>query len=899
MKKLYRYPLVNIIVIALVTLFFGLQIPKITYDNDTMNFVPDDDPALTAFEDFEDQFGSALVIDLVINSDVHSIISPESLAIIQKLSDELELLKGQEKIQSITNTDYIRGKDGTLTVGPVSENEDGKLIPADTLRKRLNSWKSMYDKMLLSKDEHSTQIGITIDYNLSIEERETIYNDIQELAKKILPDGYSYYLAGLPATTIQVSENMRHDLSALIPLVSLFVLIILFISFKTIGGVVLPFLNVIISTIWTIGLMSLTGTPLTILGATIPILMVAVGSAYGIHIVSHYYDELRNPENSGMTNKEIVYKTMDAVGSPVFLAGLTTFIGFASLAVSTVVPMKFFGFFSAFGVLSALFVAFVFIPSVFLMARGTGEIKKEKQAKPERNYVFLKILSNTATKHTTMVPLVSILLAGLSIFFIPKVVVENNLIDFFKKDTEIRQADRFIRQEFAGTSSFNITIEGQEKGDLNNPEILQSMENTADYIRTNYPEVSKVISYSEYIKRINQVLNEDLPGKIALKSESNGTSDGTMVQQQEASTADSTGDNFFEDSFFGDAFGDTAIGQEEDQAAEKATSPMSTDAAQNSMPDNKPEKVDMLEALFDAYRTDPDHFIDELGRLTNYDGLDYYEIPTDLDKYHLANKDEFKNLISQYLLLYSGSLDDWSDNALEPQKARILVQLGKSGSIIASRITKAIVPAIEMMLPEGYTFTISGSSLVESSLTNLIVTSSIASIILSIILVFIILTIVYHSVLTGLIGIVPLLLTVLINMGIMGLTGIKLDISTAMVGSISIGIGIDYTIHFLSSYATNLRSLSSRDETTVKAIFTTGKAIIFNAVSVAAGFFVLTFSRFTPLIYFGILVIITMTVSSISSLILLPQLLKHLDEKHLIRSTNIKRPGAETSGKEE
>lgn len=204
-----------------------------------------------------------------------------------------------------------------------------------------------------------------------------------------------------------------------------------------------------------------------------------------------------------------------------------------------------------------------------------------------------------------------------------------------------------------------------------------------------------------------------------------------------------------------------------------------------------------------------------------------------------------------------------------------------------------------MMLPEGYTFTISGSSLVESSLTNLIVTSSIASIILSIILVFIILTIVYHSVLTGLIGIVPLLLTVLINMGIMGLTGIKLDISTAMVGSISIGIGIDYTIHFLSSYATNLRSLSSRDETTVKAIFTTGKAIIFNAVSVAAGFFVLTFSRFTPLIYFGILVIITMTVSSISSLILLPQLLKHLDEKHLIRSTNIKRPGAETSGKEE
>ncbi len=874
-------------------------LPNITYDNDTLNFVPEDDPALTAFHTFEDEFGSALVIDLVINSDIHSIISQKSLSVIQQLSEQLELLKGQEKVQSITNTDFIRGKDGTLTVGPLSEDENGELISPKILRRRLNSWKSMYDKMLLSKDEHSTQIGINIKSSLSIDEREVLYNEIKEIAEKTLPEGYTYYIAGVPATTIQVSENMRHDLSALIPLVSLLVLVILYISFRTIGGVILPFLNVIISIIWTIGLMVLTGSPLTILGATIPILMVAVGSAYGIHIVSHYYDDLRNPENREKSNKEIVLKTMDAVGSPVFLAGLTTLIGFASLGVSIVIPMKNFGFFSAFGVLSALLVAFIFIPSVFLISKGTGRIKKSKQAKQERDIVFLKLLSKTATKHTTMVPLVSILLAGLSIFFIPKVVVENNLIDFFKEDTEIRQADRFIRQEFAGTSSFNITIEGQEKGDLNNPEVLQSMENIADYIRTNYPEVSKVISYSEYIKRINQVLNEDLPGQITLKPESVGTSDGTMVQQQGASTTDSTGDNFFENSFFGDAFGDTAIGQEEDHAAGEAASPMSTDTAQNSMPDNKPEKADMLEALFDAYRTDPDHFIDELGRLTNYDGLDYYEIPTDLDKYHLANKDEFKNLISQYLLLYSGSLDDWSDNAIEPQKARISVQLGKSGSIIASRITKAIVPAIERMLPEGYTFTISGSSLVESSLTNLIVTSSIASIILSILLVFIILTIVYHSALTGLIGIVPLLLTVLINMGIMGLTGIKLDISTAMVGSISIGIGIDYTIHFLSSYATNLQSLSSRDETTVKAISTTGKAIIFNAVSVAAGFFVLTFSRFTPLIYFGILVIITMTVSSISSLILLPQLLKRLDEKHLIRSANIKRPGAETSGKEE
>ncbi|OQY40424.1 MAG: hypothetical protein B6229_01860, partial [Spirochaetaceae bacterium 4572_7] len=114
--------------------------------------------------------------------------------------------------------------------------------------------------------------------------------------------------------------------------------------------------------------------------------------------------------------------------------------------------------------------------------------------------------------------------------------------------------------------------------------------------------------------------------------------------------------------------------------------------------------------------------------------------------------------------------------------------------------------------------------------------------------------------------------------------GIKLDMSTAMVGSIAIGIGIDYTIHFMASYHRYSTIDNCGNTVTKKALLSSGKAIIFNALSVAAGFSVLIKSNFNPLMYLGILISITMLVASMASLTIMPGLFNIFKPKFICQN---------------
>ena len=102
-----------------------------------------------------------------------------------------------------------------------------------------------------------------------------------------------------------------------------------------------------------------------------------------------------------------------------------------------------------------------------------------------------------------------------------------------------------------------------------------------------------------------------------------------------------------------------------------------------------------------------------------------------------------------------------------------------------------------------------------------------------------------------------------------------------MIASIAIGIGVDYTIHFLSRYRIEWNATHDVDEATRRTITTTGRAIVFNAFAVAAGFIVLLLSNFNPLRYVGLLVAIIMGTSSLASMTILPVLLNMFKPKFL------------------
>jgi hypothetical protein len=151
-----------------------------------------------------------------------------------------------------------------------------------------------------------------------------------------------------------------------------------------------------------------------------------------------------------------------------------------------------------------------------------------------------------------------------------------------------------------------------------------------------------------------------------------------------------------------------------------------------------------------------------------------------------------------------------------------------------------------------------------------ILNSQMQSLIYATLLVLVMVAVILRSLKRGLQAIIPILATLLVLFGTMGLAGLSLDIATVLVGSVSIGIGVDYAIHMISHFDHEERKGASVADSISQATRISGRAIVINVLSVALGFLVLTFSNLVPLQHFGLLVAVTMVTSGAAALTLLP-----------------------------
>ena len=981
MQKLYRYPWLNIILIVAITIFFAVQLPKTQLDNDVMNFIPEDHPEAVAFENTTDLFGSSMILGIGVQFKQDTVFTAEHLSLVQQLTEKFESFDNVESVRSLSNTDYIEGTAEGMKVSPLlGETFQGTEAEILRIKKKLFDW-DIYEGTLYSEDFTATQILVTFEDGLEAELRSELYYQIEDTMQAVEDPPIEFHIAGNPAITVLVNDNMKDDLATLIPMVVVVVLLALYLSFRRFGGVLISMITVILSTIWTVGAMALLGVPLSMVATVIPVLMIAVGSAYGIHIISHYYDELAQcrQQVGPDEHRRIVLETMQRIGRPVFLAGLTTIAGFGALSTSEVVPMRNFGIFTAFGVLAAVIVAIVFIPSLLLVRKqslqacpdtsttGKTDNHREPNSTPrqQQNHKVVLSLYHFFSRRKWRVLLLSLVIIVVSIFGSTKVIRDNAVIEYFKQDSPVRQADRFLRNNFSGTEFFDIVVRGEEPGDLTHPEILKSMDNLQRHITTEYDKVAKINSFSDFIKRMNQVMNYppvaaeagaakqlsavSQPGSGGTQPSGSSSGPAAAPSADTGSSGFGGGFSFFSEEENGGAAGETG-GSSSDGSGEQAADSSETDgfdsgfsvqadssesdgeyaegfgggfdssagpdsengtsdsfsegfgtqaSTQSAQPQNwraNLQPVDfgqpftygdfavlLNEAYADAGGTDltVDQFVEQLNRRMNYKGSAYYEIPYDPSKYPAETREELKNLISQYLLLYSGSMDDWADDALEPRQVRMTAQMRTTGTRETEPIIAGVHDYVDRYFPEGYTVETTGSALVKNALTNLLIDAQTRSILISLTLVFIIVAINFRSLMAGLLGIIPMGFAIIINFAVMGYFGIKLDISTAMVASVAIGIGIDYTIHFMSNYHYQRMQTDDIETVTVNTLRTTGRAISINAFAVAAGFAVLLLSNFNPLMYLGMLIAITMFTSSLAAMTLLPVLLNIFKPKFI------------------
>ena len=299
------------------------------------------------------------------------------------------------------------------------------------------------------------------------------------------------------------------------------------------------------------------------------------------------------------------------------------------------------------------------------------------------------------------------------------------------------------------------------------------------------------------------------------------------------------------------------------------------------------------EAYADAGGNDAtvEAMMSKLLKKFNYNGTDYYEIPYDAEKYPVESREELADLVSQYIMLLGGdSLDRFvvPQGSFTPTKMRIQVQLRTHSTDSVGEIIAYAKEYVANHFPEGYTVEYTGTSEMEYTMTGMVISSQFTSLLLSLLSVFIIISISFKSGIAGLIGAIPLAFTIILNYMIMGLTGIKLDLITSIIASVAIGVGIDYTIHFLETYRAE-RANSDDLELVVKRTFNkSGVGIVTNALAVGLGFLVLCLSQFIVLRYIGILVAIVMFSSSALAMTIIPGILHLYDFKFMKPKTEQK-----------
>ena len=506
MDRFFKHPKLVVLIIGIVTLFFAWQLIDVSLDNDVISFIPDDHPEVIKYYDNEEQFGGDRVFAIAIESISGTIFKANFIELIANLTENFKTIGHDLEVSSFANTSYIEGTSDGLVVKPMLDDYNGTADDILKLKERLLSWE-LYEGSLYSSDFSAAQILVKLNTVPTETERNNIYNHIQNTLTEIDDPSINWYITGLPAVTYLISNNMEADLINLIPLVLLVVISTLYLSFRRLGGVILPLLTIIVSIVWTIGLMSMLGISLSMLDTIIPVLLVAVGSAYGIHIISHYYDEIRirNFKLTESEHNDLVLATVKRIGKPVFLAGLTTIIGFGSLISSNVIPMRTFGTFTAIGVGIALIVSITLIPALLLLRHSSLKFAGENVF--GQNTAAFNILYKFFHSHNARVIFLFLIILVEGIYGTTRIDRDSVLVEYFKKDTQIRIADNFLNDKFNGTTFFEIIVSGNKPGDLTNPEILIAIDEMNAFLKAKYPQIKKVVSFTDFIKKLNKELN--------------------------------------------------------------------------------------------------------------------------------------------------------------------------------------------------------------------------------------------------------------------------------------------------------------------------------------------------------------------------------------------------------
>ncbi len=356
MTYILRRPRLVLSIYIGIVLMLSLGITRVKFENQFGRDLPENDPIRQTNKRFEDVFGERDLLLAALVNDA-GIYNPRSLTKLSDMTSELEDVDGvvAGSVKSLCTVKNISATDLALNIAPFYEEPPADEEEAARVHEAVEG-NFMARGRLAALD--GTAAGIRADLAPG--------HDVGKLYEqtRLIADKYAgperIYLTGDSIVDYEVTCSMRRDVTFLFPTALLLAVAILFAAFRRFRSTVVPSMAVVATTAASLGLMGFLNMPVTVVGTILPVVIVAVVSAYGIHIVN----ALDHESAGGGSAVEILQRTMHAVGGPIAISAVTSAIGFGSLVIFKIRSIHDFGFVLAVAIIFGLCSSLVFIPCV-------------------------------------------------------------------------------------------------------------------------------------------------------------------------------------------------------------------------------------------------------------------------------------------------------------------------------------------------------------------------------------------------------------------------------------------------------------------------------------------------------------------------------------------------------
>ena len=499
-QVILNHPKVILSILAAITLILGTFLPKVKMDFSIEQLFSQNDPVINRFLSFREEFdGVDNRIFLLYESD--DPFSYKNLELNKKMVYAFENIEGVSKVTSLTNIELFT-EGGEYLLSPVYENIPKSIDSLNIAKERILS-SDLLKNYLISEDGKVAAILIEVSDSFNEHEsRESIVKQIDELQ---LGTDWTWHQTGLPIIRTRYVQYMIADnITFLIPVLSMLILL-LSLLFRSLVGLVLPLIVVLLTIIWTLGFMTAAGITINIISYIIPTLLMVVGISDSVHFLVKYYKTLHLLGDK----REALTQSLQKIGTAIFLTSITTAIGFGALSMVNIEIVKEFGIFTAMGVFFAFIITVLFIPSTLMLLGKTPKTKLEAYSRGYRVKIVKKLII-IVRGHPKKIIFTGIAITIIGFFGALQINPHSKLLDDLRPGNTLLEDMRLAEDRMGSVLPVEIIItvdENENFQDIQDVAVISFTDELASYI-SKIPEIGKVVSVSDYLKAINQAMND-------------------------------------------------------------------------------------------------------------------------------------------------------------------------------------------------------------------------------------------------------------------------------------------------------------------------------------------------------------------------------------------------------